>query len=352
MQDFLAQSLFGNTLREYLLACVVFIATLLFLKLFKSVIIKKARELAQKTKTEIDDAIVSFFEKIGWPVYILVALYAALLALRVPPLLYTILKYLFMFVITYYILRGLGQVINFATQIVIQKRQEEAAVEIDTSLIRLMGGFVKAVLWIIALLVLLQNMGIQVTSLVAGLGIGGIAIAFALQNILADIFASFSIYLDKPFETGDFIVIGQDKGTVKHIGIKSTRLKTLQGEELVISNRELTSERIHNYKKMEKRRVTFKFGVTYNTPVEKLKRIPDIVKKIVDKQEHGEVDRVHFKEFGDFALIFEVVYYLDTKDYLTYMDTQQAINLEIKKQFEKLGVSMAYPTQTIYLHKA
>ncbi len=342
----------GNTVREYLLSVASFVCVLAFIRLFKSVIIIKIKRIADKTKTRIDDVIVSFIGRVGWPFYILLAMYVALWFLNVPKVAHNILNLIFGIVLTYYFVRGLQEIVNYGANVIIKRRQEEEGVSFDPSLIKIMSRFIKALLWIIAVLVLLQNLGIEITSLIAGLGIGGIAVAFALQNILADIFASFSIYFDKPFETGDFIIVGQDKGTVKHIGIKSTRLQTLQGEELIISNRVLTSERIHNYKKMQRRRVSFKFGVTYQTSVNKLRKIPDVVKKIVDKQEHAEVDRVHFKEFGDFSLVFEVVYYMDTKDYLTYMDTQQAINFEIKKAFEKLGISMAYPTQTIYLHKA
>ena len=185
----------------------------------------------------------------------------------------------------------------------------------------------------------------------AGLGIGGIAIAFALQNILSDIFASFSIYFDKPFKVDDFIIIGDDKGVVKKIGIKSTRIQTLQGEELVISNKELTESRVHNYKKMERRRIVFVFGVTYETPTEKVKKIPSIIKDIIEKTELADIDRVHFKEFADFSLNFEVVYYLKTSDYAEYMDTQQEINLAMKEHFEKEQIEFAYPTQTVFVHK-
>ena len=210
---------------------------------------------------------------------------------------------------------------------------------------------VKGVLWAIAIIIVLSNFGYNVSTLAAGLGIGGIAIAFAFQAILGDIFASFSIYFDKPFKIGDFILIGNDMGTVKHIGIKTTRIQTLQGQELIVSNKELTETRVHNYKKMERRRISFTFGVEYDTKLKKLEKILEIVKEIFKKIKIADLDRVHFKQFGDFSLNFEVVYYVNKPDYLEYMDTQQEINFALKERFEKESIEFAFPTQTIYVNK-
>jgi small-conductance mechanosensitive channel len=201
-------------------------------------------------------------------------------------------------------------------------------------------------------LLILSNIGVNITSLIAGLGIGGLAIAFALQRILEDFFSSFSIYFDKPFEEGDFIIVGSDMGVVKHIGLKTTRLQTLQGQELVISNKELTDSRVNNYKKMKKRRIVFTFGVEYSTPVAKMKKINKIVEAIFKKIEGADLDRVHFKEFGDFSLNYEIVYYVKTGDYLEYMNIQQEINLTLKQQFEKENIEFAFPSQTIYMKKS
>jgi small-conductance mechanosensitive channel len=198
---------------------------------------------------------------------------------------------------------------------------------------------------------ILSSLGYNISALLAGLGIGGIAVAFALQTILADIFASFSIYFDKPFRVGDYIVVGNDRGTVKHIGIKTTRIKSLEGPELVISNKELTSSRIHNYKKMEKRRISFTIGIVYETPLEKVKKAKEIIENVIKDQKMAELDRVHFARFGDFSLEFEIVYYMLSTDYKDYMDTQEKINLKIKEEFEKEGIEFAYPTQKIYLGK-
>ena len=205
----------------------------------------------------------------------------------------------------------------------------------------------------------LTNLGVEITPLIAGLGVGGIAIALALQVILGDLFNAFVIYFDKPFKEGDFIIIGSDMGVVKDIGIKTTRIQALSGQELVMSNTDLTNSRINNYKKMEKRRVPFSFGVTYDTPAKKLEKIKIIVADIVKacdkkygtKNASINLDRVHFKSFGGSSLDYEVVYYVPTADYNKYMDIQEFINLELVKVFEKEKIEFAFPTRTIYMKK-
>jgi small-conductance mechanosensitive channel len=213
---------------------------------------------------------------------------------------------------------------------------------------------VNLVVYLFAFLFILYARRIDLTGAVVGLGVGGIAIAFALQNVLSDVFSAFSIYFDRPFEIGDFIIVGDYAGTVKKIGMKSTRVELLQGEELILANSELTRSSVRNFKKMKKRRIAFTFGVTYDTPLKKLEKIPGLIEKIVNSEKLPNVDkldRVHFTEFGDFSLNFEIVYYMKTRDYAKYLDMQQAINFAIKKAFEKEGIEMAFPTQTIFLNK-
>jgi small-conductance mechanosensitive channel len=207
----------------------------------------------------------------------------------------------------------------------------------------------KIAIWSIVLLLALDNIGFQVTALIASLGIGGIAIGLALQNILGDLFASLSISLDKPFVIGDFINVGDFSGTVEYIGLKSTRLRSLSGEQIVFSNSDLLNSRIRNYKRMARRRILFAFGVTYDTPPDKLDLIPKIIREILDELENATYDRAHFKEFGDFSLNFEVVYMMEVPDYNSYMDTQQKVNIELYKRLEKEGIGFAYPTQTVYV---
>ena len=217
----------------------------------------------------------------------------------------------------------------------------------------LLKKIVQVIVYISALLIILFfvfNVK-DFTGAVVGLGVGGIAIAFALQNTLSDFFSAFSIYFDRPFEIGDFITVGEYSGTVKNIGIKSTRLKLLAGEELIISNKELTTASVRNFRKLEKRRIVFNIGVTYDTPLEKLKQIPPMITEIIKKVDAAEFERVHFTEFGDCSLKFLVSYYVNSADYATYLETQQSINFAIKEAFEREGIEMAFPTSTVYFKK-
>jgi len=206
--------------------------------------------------------------------------------------------------------------------------------------------------WFVVILIALDNLGVNIKTLIAGLGIGGIAVALALQNILGDLFASLSIILDKPFVIGDFIIINEYLGTVEHIGLKTTRIRSLSGEQLIFSNSDLLKSRIRNFKRMYERRVVFTIGVLYQTPYEKLCRIPKMIREIVEGNDQVRFDRAHFKEYGDFSLKFEIVYWIQNPDYNLYMDIQQTINLEIYKKFEASRIKFAYPTQTLFLNQS
>lgn len=209
------------------------------------------------------------------------------------------------------------------------------------------SSITKAVIWIIALILFLDNIGIKITSLITGLGIGGIAIAFAAQAVLTDIFCFFSILFDRPFEVGDYITVGELMGTVEHIGVKTTRLRSLNGEQLILSNTDLTNSRISNYKTLEQRRVLTKLGIIYNTPTEKLKEIPVIIKQVIENTPETQFGRAHFSEFGAYSLNFEIVYFILSNDYEKFMNVKQDVNLRIKAEFEAQGIALAYPTQTL-----
>jgi small-conductance mechanosensitive channel len=208
------------------------------------------------------------------------------------------------------------------------------------------------VVWAAVLLVLLDNLGVNITTLIAGLGVGGIAVALAAQNVLGDLFSSLSIVLDKPFVVGDFIVVGDFLGSVEHVGLKTTRLRSLSGEQVVFSNTDLLNSRIRNYGRMFERRIVSSIGVTYQTPVAKLRRIPEIIREIVEEQDRVRFDRAHFQTFADSALTFEIVYYVLTPDYNYYMDVQQNINLALFERLAAEGVEFAYPTRTVFVSGA
>ncbi|NNK01737.1 MAG: mechanosensitive ion channel family protein [Desulfatitalea sp.] len=207
----------------------------------------------------------------------------------------------------------------------------------------------RVLVWLIVLLVALDNFGVNITALVAGLGVGGVAVALAVQNILGDVFASFSIVLDKPFVIGDFIIVDDLLGTVEYVGLKTTRIRSLSGEQLIFSNNDLLSSRIRNFKRMYERRVVFSIGVVYQTPPDKLEKIPGMIRSLIEAQDKIRFDRAHFKAYGPYSLDFEVVYWVLNPDYAVYMDIQQAINLGIYKAFEAEGIEFAYPTQTLMI---
>ncbi len=340
----------ANTAYDYLIALIAFAVILGIFKGFKFFLLKRLRRFAEKTSTDYDLLAVDIVETFGWPLYFSVALYLASLMLVVPQTVSRIIIYIILVYLIFYGVKACFAVVDFFVNKEVEKRKKKEIVE-GTSFLKLLGNIVKGIVLIIAVLLVVSNLGFDVTSLFVGIGIGGIAIAFALQNILADLFSSFSIYFDKPFEEGDFIIVGSDMGIVKRIGFKSTRIKTLHGQELVVSNKELTSTRINNYKKMQRRRIVFNVGVEYSTPRKKLEKIPAIIRKIIDDIELADIDRVHFKEFADSSLNFEVVYYVDIADYNKYMDIQQEINLNLVSAFEKENIAFAFPSRTVYLRK-
>ena len=215
-----------------------------------------------------------------------------------------------------------------------------------------LGTLAEGVIWVLLLLTVLSNLGINVSGFVASLGVGGIAVALAAQNILGDLFASLSIVFDRPFEPGDFIKVGNELGTVRRIGLKTTRVVALQGEELVFSNTDLLSSRIQNYKKMQERRVVLQIGVVYDTTLEHLKEVPDLIEAAVRSADDARFDRAHFTSFGDSALMFEAVYYIPTGDYRTFLDRQQAINLTLLSELRNRGIDVAFPTQTLHVASA
>jgi small-conductance mechanosensitive channel len=310
------------------------------------VVLKKLERLAKLTKSDVDDAVIETVQKLGWPFYAFISIYLALLFLTFPEAVNKWIHYIFLIIITFYLLILIQKAVRFTTKKIVKRMGNE-----DVSILKFLSNLIVAVLWVIGFLLILSNLGFNITSLIAGLGIGGVAIALALQSILSDIFASVSIYFDKPFKEGDFIIVGEYMGVVKRIGIKTTRLESLWGEEIVISNQELTSTRVKNYKKMERRRIQFKFGLVYQTTNEQLKKVPKIVADIFKKIDIAQLDRVHFKEFGDSSLNFEVAYYVGSKEYNDYMDVQQEVNLQLKERLEKAGMEFAYPTQTIFINK-
>lgn len=349
-QSFFDTLVKSNSSVDYLISLGIFAGLFLILKFLDFYGMFLLRKISKKTKSHIDDVALSFLEKISWPFYLFVSFYVAALFLKLPADIGSVLNYVLIAFVVFYVARGITGISN-KTFDLYKEKNEKSKKSANQSLARVIRMLVKISIWSVAILVILSNFGVKITAIVASLGVGGVAIAIALQKILGDLFSAFAIYLDKPFEEGDFIIIGNDMGTVKHIGIRSTRLEALGGQELVIGNSELTSSRINNYKKMNRRRIVFSIGVEYKTTVSQLKKIKQIVKKVIDDAPNCTLDRVNFKSFGDSSLIFEIVYYIESSDYYIYMDTQEIINLEIKEKVEKLGIDFAFPSTTVYLRK-
>lgn len=306
--------------------------------------------VAKRTSTMWDDAIAEMLKRTRGLAILIVALFLGSLSLELEPhtraALYTVLA------ITLVVQGGiwLNALLLFWLDADRERRRQEEPGSIAA--MNALGFISRLVLWAVVLLLVLDNLGIDITALVAGLGVGGIAVALAVQNVLGDLFASLSIALDKPFTVGDFLIIGDHLGSVENIGLKTTRLRSLTGEQLVFSNADLLGSRIRNYGRMFERRVAFKLGVTYQTPHEKIGRVTEIISAAIKSQEPVRFDRCHFQSYGDFALIFEAVYYVLSPDYNLYMDIQQSINLEIHARFCDEAIEFAYPTQTIHMAPA
>jgi small-conductance mechanosensitive channel len=340
----------GNPLRSWLIAAAVTLFVFGALRLVRSLVVRQLGALAERTTTDIDRVLVDALGRTRVFFLAFLSLYAGMQVLAVAPAPARALQIVGVIVVVLQIgFWGNALILS------VTARQTARLVAADTTgatTVGVLGFLLRLALWSVLLLVALSNLGIDITAFVAGLGIGGIAVALAVQNVLGDLFASLSIVLDKPFELGDFIIVGELLGTVEHIGLKTTRVRSLSGEQLVFSNSDLLNSRIRNFKRMYHRRVVFRFGVTYQTPPDKVAAIGALVREIVEAQERTRFDRAHFFEYGDFALSFEVVYHVLDPDYNIYMDIQQAINLAILRRFADDGIEFAYPTRTLHLSGA
>lgn len=344
----LERTYFQNSVQNYLIALGIIVVGLLLIKIFKRFILIKIRKLAEHTETSIDDYVIQSIERFGIPALTISVFYFAISYLTLSARIERVLHVATTVAITFFVIRFVSSTILLLLESYVKTQSHGEGEE----KVKQLGGvmlIINIIIWVIGFLFLIDNLGYDVTTMIAGLGIGGIAVALAAQNILGDLFNYFVIFFDRPFEIGDFIIIDDKMGVVEYIGIKTTRVKSLSGEQLIFSNSDLTSSRIHNYKRMQRRRVVFKLGVIYQTSYEQVKSIPTVLKSIVQEQDMVEFDRAHFASYGDFSLNFEVVYYVLSSDYNIYMDTQQAINFRIFEEFQKMGVEFAFPTRTIFV---
>jgi small-conductance mechanosensitive channel len=341
---YLQKVIYHNTVLDYIIAVLLMLAGVTIIRFFKHTILRKLKNWTEKTANHYDDFIFRSIERFGIPWLYLVAIYLGIHYLTLPQKVDNILKIAFTAAFNFLVIRLLASIILALLEKFVRHQHN------GDEKVKQLGGIMLIVnifIWAIGLLFFFDNMGFNVTTIITGLGIGGIAIALAAQNILGDLFNYLVIFFDRPFETGDYIQVDQKSGTVEYIGIKTTRIQSLTGEQLVFANSDLTSSRIHNHKRMNQRRISFKFGVVYQIRPEELRAIPGIIKSIIEEQEKVLFDRAHFSSYGDSSLDFEVVYHLFDTDYNKYMDIQQEINFRMFEIFLERGIGFAYPTRTI-----
>ncbi len=346
--EFLAVEFQGNPVWRWLVAVgmLLFVGFVLRILLWR--LVRKLRVVAAKTPGRFDDLIVELLDKTKFLFIFIVSLYAGALILTLPELAESVLSGIFIVALLIQVgYWGNGCVAFWIRRSVSRRMTEDAAA---ATTLAALGFVAKMAIWTVVLLLALDNY-IDVTALIAGLGIGGIAIALAAQNILSDLFASVSIIVDKPFVIGDFIIVGESMGTVEQIGLKTTRVRSLTGEQIIFSNSDLLSSRVRNYKRMYERRIAFSIGVTYKTSPDMLEGIPALIEEIVSGQPDVRFDRCHCKSLGDFALVFETIYYVLVPDYAVYMNVQQAINLAVMREFATRDIEFAYPTQTLFVQR-
>lgn len=342
--SWLDDQLLGEPVRDWIMALAIAGAVLLVLALVKRIVVSRVSRLASRTETQVDDFFVEMVRRTRWLLVLFPVLSLAAVSLEVPRLrehLKTAAILAFLLQLALWALVA----INFWMESHRQRRTEADVASI--TMIRAFGFMGKVVLWSVILLLALENLGVDVTALIAGLGVGGVAVALAVQNILGDLLASLSIVLDKPFVIGDQIQVDNFTGTVESIGIKTTHLRSVTGEQLVFSNGDLVRSRIRNHKRMGERRVAHAFDVVYQTPAAKLARIPEIVRRLVDERQELRFDHAHLTGLGESGVRFEAVWFVLSPDNALHLDIQQEVLLELLRRFEAEGIELAYPTRTL-----
>lgn len=336
-----------NTEQLVKLVVITFV-TLFVINRIKNYFINKLEKVASQTENTFDDKLLVKLKSIGWLFYSAITVFVVSQFVGITGTLEKIIMVFTIIIVASNLIKLIDLIVPL---ILISSKKRNSTEEIDLTIKNLLTIALKTATWLITLLLIFSALGQDLGALTAGLGVSGVIIAFALQNVLGDLFSSISIYFDQPFKVGDYVEIGTDSGNIQKIGLKSTRIKTLRGEELTISNSELTSQRIRNFRKLRKRRVDFELGVTYNTPYKTIEKIPEMIKEIIEKVEKVEFSRCHFTDFSDSSLLIKTTYHVKSGDITEHLDIKQQINLEIFKKFEKEKIEFAFPTQTVHLVK-
>lgn len=335
-----------NTVRAWMIAGGVAVAGFLLLYLFLVLVRSRLSEFAARTRTQWDDVFVLALGKTSTVFILILVTSAGSAFLTLPGRVRAAISAISILALV--LQGGIWFSAAFTAWFSAHARKQHETDRRAGLTVSAIGFMVKLALWSIIVLLALDNLGVNISALIAGLGIGGVAVALATQNILGDLFASFSIFIDKPFELGDYIVVGDHQGTVERVGLKTTRVRSLGGEQIVFSNTDLTRSRLRNFGRMSDRRAVFTVTVVYQTPREQLARIPGMLREAIKSQKNVRFERAHLKENGDFGIRFEVVYFVLSPDFNLYMDIQQAIHLQFYEQFEAAGIQLAYPGHIVF----
>lgn len=341
---FLADNLWGNKIGDYLVFILLFLVLVVAVKLLRKGLLAISQKFANKAKSDLPNFIIGKLKKLLVPLEYYGAFYFSIQNLNLHNKFEKALDVIGLVIIVYYAVKFAIAVVDY----LIEKKLENTSSPSKVQVLRSIIPAINISIWGLGIVFMLSNLGFNISALVAGLGIGGIAVALAAQSLLGDIFSYVSILADKPFEIGDLLNVDGIAGRVTYIGIKTTRLTSVTGEQLVFSNSDLTKSRIRNYQKVDERRAEILIGVVYETPVEKLEMIPQIIKNIIDNVDEVRFERSHFQSYGDFSLNFQTIYWCVGNDYNEFMNKQQFILLEIFKAFKNNNIEFAYPTQKLY----
>ncbi len=339
LRDLAGQDYLGNELRAWAFALAVFALLFTVLPLARAAIQGRLRKRPHQSRAALE-IVLAVIDRTTRLFLIAIALWLSTRSLSIPKRLDRILDVAMLVIVWFQVARWGTTVVG---RLVHPRRSAADVAEGDASL-NILRFIAVAAVWSIALLMLLANLGVEIMPLVAGLGIGGIALALAVQNVLGDLLASLSIALDKPFRVGDFLVVGDEKGTVEQIGIKSTRLRSTTGEQIVMSNGELLKSRLRNYGLLPERRAEILLRIAYETPREQVAAIPAVIEAVIRAQANVRFERAHFARLGDYALIYEAVYHVQDRDLTVFMDAQQAILLRLLDELARRDIGIVYPT--------
>lgn len=349
MKSILDTQYYGNTAKDWIIALGIIFGVFIVVNIAAPIVLRRLKKLAAKTATHYDDIAIMAVQRFLIPFLYIGGVYLGLEYLKLPKQADKVVHVALLLTYTFFILRIITAVIQYLVTSFLSKQEDG---ETKQKQARGLLIILKFIIWAVGLVFTLDNLGFNVSTIIAGMGISGIAIALAAQAVLADLFSYFIIFFDRPFEIGDYIVFDTEMGVVEYIGVKSTKIRTLNGQILICSNKDLTNARVNNFKNIERRRTVFSIGVTYQTPADKLEAIPGMLKQIIDEHPKAVFDRAHFSGYGDSSLNFEVVYYSPDPDYTVFMDIRQEIFFTIFRKFEQEGLDFAYPTQTIFLENA